>query len=342
MSAAWLLTLTVSTGSAFAQSATPIIFDDFNVSEFHFGYAPDFSGTSSVDNATSTADRIEDETMAKEGVGFQQLFLHHNGTDTTFRTRHLSGGNPGPTPPGTPVYNSANAASIVGNTGFAFTTSEATDGFIGFYARTTATGWETNINLDGAGGTAADMEASPSTPLIADGEWHHYEWDLDSETDWGVVPHIGGGGPDGALTHSSHTIDSIYFRDLDGELGPDATIDLDFVALNPNGSIADLLGPPPPGDDADFDADGDVDGADFLAWQRGLGDDTAELADGDANDDGKVDGADLEIWKTQFTEGQTPPPPGLGAASAVPEPASMSIAAIVLLAGLGLVRRRPS
>ena len=47
---------------------------------------------------------------------------------------------------------------------------------------------------------------------------------------------------------------------------------------------------------ADFDADGDVDGADFLTWQRGLG----LAAPGDADGNGIVNALDLEAWKNQF------------------------------------------
>lgn len=52
---------------------------------------------------------------------------------------------------------------------------------------------------------------------------------------------------------------------------------------------------------ADFDADNDVDGADFLAWQRGFGKavDVAP-ADGDANGDGHVNGDDLLAWQSQY------------------------------------------
>jgi type 1 glutamine amidotransferase len=52
---------------------------------------------------------------------------------------------------------------------------------------------------------------------------------------------------------------------------------------------------------ADFDDDDDVDGHDFLQWQRGLGISTgATGADGDANADGHVDTNDLDAWQDQF------------------------------------------
>jgi hypothetical protein len=59
-----------------------------------------------------------------------------------------------------------------------------------------------------------------------------------------------------------------------------------------------LLVPPEPV--ADFDGDGRVDGADFLAWQRGFGSANAVPADGDANFDGTVDAVDLAAWQLQF------------------------------------------
>ncbi|MBA4106475.1 MAG: hypothetical protein C0485_12020 [Pirellula sp.] len=75
-------------------------------------------------------------------------------------------------------------------------------------------------------------------------------------------------------------------------------------------------------DDADFDGNGTVDGADFLIWQRGSGA-TGGLNQGDANNDGNVNAADLEIWKTQFGTGAA-----IGAIGAVPEPAAVMLLAI--------------
>ena len=72
---------------------------------------------------------------------------------------------------------------------------------------------------------------------------------------------------------------------------------------------------------ADFDSDGDVDGRDFLAWQRGFGlTGQTSKVNGDANGDGSVTGADLNVWKATF--GGTGAVP---AAGAVPEPATVQL-----------------
>jgi glucose/arabinose dehydrogenase len=66
----------------------------------------------------------------------------------------------------------------------------------------------------------------------------------------------------------------------------------------------------------DFDSDGDVDGADFVAWQSNFPKlSGATLAQGDADGDGDVDGADFVVWQTNFP---FTPMPGR---STVPEPA---------------------
>jgi alpha-galactosidase len=74
---------------------------------------------------------------------------------------------------------------------------------------------------------------------------------------------------------------------------------------------------------ADFDEDGDIDGRDFLSWQRGFGTLVgATLSQGDADHDGDVDGDDLGVWHAQYV--------GNLAASSVqiPEPSAMILALI--------------
>lgn len=84
----------------------------------------------------------------------------------------------------------------------------------------------------------------------------------------------------------------------------------------------------------DFDADRDVDGADFLAWQRNINvTEGAALSMGDANRDGAVNQSDLQIWQTYM--GQTAPLSEI-ASSAVPEPSTAELSALAfssLIAG---------
>jgi len=56
---------------------------------------------------------------------------------------------------------------------------------------------------------------------------------------------------------------------------------------------------------ADFDSDNDVDGADFLAWQRGFGTTNATRAGGNSDDDTDADASDLAAWKVSFGQSQT-------------------------------------
>jgi hypothetical protein len=80
---------------------------------------------------------------------------------------------------------------------------------------------------------------------------------------------------------------------------------------------------------ADFDGDLDVDGADFLIWQRGLGQTgPTPAAQGNADGDLDVDGDDLAVWRDSFGPG------AVNAALAVPEPSSGLLMAAGLLAAL--------
>jgi hypothetical protein len=180
--------------------------------------------------------------------------------------------------------------------------------------------------------------ASPSTYLN-----RIYEIDFDAATDVSLGPTAGG------LIGQSYTPVSkslVWSGPADGGSGQN----MEGFALGPqlaNGSWV-LLGVVDNGDgfsgntivaftatanpSADFDEDGDVDGADFLAWQRGVATTVgADLAEGDADRDGGVDGADLSIWEEQFTSASV-------TGAAVPEP---SAAALLLLAVvLQFTRRR--
>jgi hypothetical protein len=58
---------------------------------------------------------------------------------------------------------------------------------------------------------------------------------------------------------------------------------------------------------ADFDVDGDVDGADFLAWQRGFSKANAKRADGNSDDDTDTDASDLAAWAASYGQVEIAP-----------------------------------
>lgn len=212
--------------------AAPIIFDDFDTSTGHFGYAPTFSSTSNVSSA-STAARVATDGADNLGSGHMRITPVMS-TASPARIRFLSGG---------PPYNTTNGGAPVGNISFTVT-SGVEDGFIGLYFRTTTSGMTLSINLDQPGNTGGLMTgAVPKTvtAALADGQWHLFEWNLDALSDWGAVAGIGGSNAN--LEGFSHTIDSVYIQGLTAT-NTTAPIDFDFVAKSDSGSIAPLIPEP--------------------------------------------------------------------------------------------------
>ncbi len=84
---------------------------------------------------------------------------------------------------------------------------------------------------------------------------------------------------------------------------------------------------------ADFDADNDIDGFDFLSWQRGFGTTTgAAKSDGDADNDADVDATDLSIWETQYGDPAPLAAAQAPAAAAIVTPAEPALASLVSVA----------
>jgi len=112
-------------------------------------------------------------------------------------------------------------------------------------------------------------------------------------------PAIDAGDPEAVLPGGVTTETSVLVTAYDQRGEPFTRItdgDVDGTARIDIGAIEQ----PRPAPSGDFDGDGDTDGADFLAWQRGLGKVNAQPADGDANFDGNVDGDDLQVWGEDF------------------------------------------
>src|SRR5262249_8693414 len=110
------------------------------------------------------------------------------------------------------------------------------------------------------------------------------------------------------ITTSPGSFSATYTLDFSDDTAVFGAVGGQILTLNLLGVVTGLV----PGD---FDSDGDVDGADFVAWQTNFPlESGATLAMGDADSDGDVDGADFVVWQTHF-----PTSPG---PAAVPEPAA--------------------
>jgi hypothetical protein len=147
------------------------------------------------------------------------------------------------------------------------------------------------------------------------------------------------------LSAGAHAVELTYFQDTGG-----AALEL-FVATT-NGTFTSvnqanfelLLASDlelPDGVPGDYDGDGDVDGADFLAWQRQLGATASPPGSGaDGDESGSVDGGDLDIWKSNFGAPAVAAQRVSGAV--VPEPAAFALAASAAIGLLYTSRRHRS
>ena len=259
-----------------------------------FHRSPTFSGSTTPNVAGSTADRSSVEALS--GSHSQLLNITYDeASGQDFLLRHLSGA----------LYSdfggSSNAAARVANL------QMESIGSIGFWLKTDDPGLQVSIAIDDPNsiGDISSTERGTFRGIIADNQWHKYEWHLEETTDWEAWV----GGSNGQIDDSRITIDSIQIIG-----STDAQVYLDDVFWDPQS----IYSPPNPGD---FDGNGLVEGADLVRWQTGLGINSgAEISDGDGNNDGIVNGEDFLIWQRNlgvFTS--------LATVTSVPEPGSVAI-----------------
>jgi hypothetical protein len=109
--------------------------------------------------------------------------------------------------------------------------------------------------------------------------------------------------------------------------------------------VALLIDAAPPTLPGDYNGNGVVDAADYTVWRDSLGQAGADLsADGSGpagTPDGVVDSWDYDFWKSRFGDMQSGAGGGAISASAVPEPASLSVALVAIMMSV-LVRRQES
>jgi hypothetical protein len=199
--------------------------------------------------------------------------------------------------------------------------------------------------------TVTDSSAMPNVAW-ADGEWHHIAASWDGFLNVGRV-YVDGAQVGPNTTGSNLAVGmqqaawefpmAIGARDNGGALEgfwsglvDDLRIYAGLLTTAQVQAVfnAMTVAPDPTAGPADFDADGDVDGGDFLIWQRGFGVGTTP-AEGDADDNQLVDGADLAVWSGAF---------GLvveasATVAAVPEPSAVMLL-VAAVGGLAGFRRR--
>lgn len=285
--------------------------DTFEVDEGHFNWNYNLSPISQTfglargpANSSGPTDRVTTEHQGS-GAASQLINLTIDAAgDNTWQLRHNSG--------------ITSAAQPAGNLALPGT------GYVGFWLKTDDPGNNVRIAIDDpvpAGTTAIEMGDAKN--IIADNQWHLYQWNFGDANDWNA---LGNAGSDGDIdaTSGTVTIDSIWFAGAGN-----VQIYMDNVMHNPNGLITPGYIP------GDFNGDGLVGGADYTAWRNSYGQSVAPWTGADGNGDGVVNNTDYVLWRRQMSLAGS----GLGAGAAVPEPSTVVALAIATLALA--IRRRP-
>jgi uncharacterized lipoprotein YddW (UPF0748 family) len=187
------------------------VIDDFETDEGHFNW-PYNQSPSSQSFGLSSATTTERVTTEHQGPGVASQLLNFvidsAGSDA-WQNRHNSGIGA----PANPANNEPLQAS----------------GYVGFWLKTDDAGSSVRISIDDPiGNTALEMGASQA--VVADNEWHLYQWDLDDADEWTGFA----GGANGVIDGVSGfvSIDSIWFNGTGS-----VQIYLDTVSHNPLGPI---------------------------------------------------------------------------------------------------------
>jgi len=191
-------------------------------------------------------------------------------------------------------------------------------GNVSLYLLNDNSGGKLAVDVDVAGHNQWALRGASNSILLGDGNWHHvaYEWDtatdhaalfLDGnlETDNNIV---GGGSVDftGGSLAPFMEIGSRQ-QGYDALAGNIDDVRISKVALYNGQSFTpptqSTIPDPVEGTPGDFDNDGDVDGRDFLAWQRG-------------GSPSALSAGDLQDWQQNYGAS------GLASFNSVPEPST--------------------
>lgn len=193
------------------------------------------------------------------------------------------------------------------------------------------------------GGAFWEIERAIPLEKLDSTNWHHAVWQFDatpgaeSTALWWDGILLGNTPDDGFFVNPRTTFNNTQFHigEVQGGSAPFVgSIDefriSDDLVYDPNGDFIPPTAPfatPTPVVAGDYDNDSDVDGNDFLVWQRGFGSNVAPPGtDPDGSANGVVDAADLTVWRNNFGAGAA------AAARAIPEPSNWLTAAVCIAA----------
>lgn len=227
-------------------AAAPIIIDDFEADEGHFNSTPHFSGSNRnicCDNTATRPGTTADQSTADAFTGSGSELLNI----VALRPGEFQGGNSVGFNPaeGWLLRFVSGASSPVNNVNI------GPDGYVGYFLKTTTPGLQASIIIDDLTGppvpppqtpTPGDHERAAYQDIIADGQWHLYQFNLDDSSIW---TRFAGGATAPGIDGSNVSIDSILLRYPLTENRPDAVINLDTVAYNTTGDLSSLV--PEPG-----------------------------------------------------------------------------------------------
>jgi hypothetical protein len=216
------------------------LIDDFETSDGHFASAtPAPSGSPTTTGTTSASFKVRNNDSDSYTKFYSQKIgvVDDPAKANGWSVRYVSGG-------GAPANNTSMALT------------PGTDGSVGFFLRVySVNGSEdlsgagpltTQLVLDsGPSGGGVNSDAGVPRTIIADGEWHLYEWSLDNPSDWAAwAPAVGSDGKlgvNGDFAGGTVTIDSIMLT------GGNVNVEflLDGVMRNTNGSLVVMV--PEPG-----------------------------------------------------------------------------------------------
>jgi hypothetical protein len=201
------------------------IIDDFETGEGRFSWDPNDSGSTSGIAPDSVANQYLGDAFT--GTGSQEITLVRT-TAASSVVRHVSGG-------GAPANNRVNQGGVL--------SALAPFGFVGFMMKTTEADLTVSLGLDdgASSGGAVGLERSNALSVVADGQWHLYEWNLADPNVWSNFS-----GGNGMIDGPNAYIDSIFFQSGASTAGTTFSVLIDTVAYNPSGSLSALFAVPEP------------------------------------------------------------------------------------------------